>query len=57
MIPDNQDAPPTIPDLGDDRPRTSASHLVWRLGGLLIGSFVAIALLGELVKLLVGGDT
>ena len=57
MIPEIHQDPPTIPNLTDDRPPTPASHLVWRLGGLVIGSFIAIALLGELVKLLVGAET
>lgn len=57
MIPESNDTPPVIPDLADDRPATSSSQLVLRLAGLLVGSFVAIALLGEVVKLLVGSDT
>ncbi|MBK7976626.1 MAG: hypothetical protein IPK07_26285 [Deltaproteobacteria bacterium] len=57
MIPQDNDAPPTIPALADDRPPTPATHLIWRIGGLLIGATVTVALLGELAKLLVGGDT
>lgn len=57
MNPQSNDDAPDVPNRADDSPRTPASHLAWRLGGLLIGSFVAIALLGELVKLVVGADS
>lgn len=57
MIPESNDTPPVIPALADDRPATSGSQLVVRLAGLLVGSFAVIALLGELVKLLVGADS
>lgn len=57
MIPESNDTPPVIPDLADDRPATSGSQLVVRLAGLVVGSFAVIALLGELVKLLVGADS